>query len=124
MADAARDLTNDPAAVALLSVESPLGGLVRGRPIELGEMVSASSVQASNIVRDVREMVTNALGGRMRRYEALLDLTMERVLERYRAKLAEQGYDGAVGVRFAHPTVADGGAELIVYGTGFRYADR
>lgn len=105
----------------LLTVENPPNGRVGGRPIELGGLVSTSAVQASNIVRDVVEMVRNAVGGRMTRYERLLDLTQERALARFQEKLAEAGYDGAVGVRFAHPTVVDGGSELIVYGTGFRY---
>lgn len=92
-----------------------------GRPIEIGEMVTVSVVQASNLIRDVRELITNALGGRMRRYEDLLDTAVARGLARFREELAAQGYDGALGVRFAHPDIVSGGAELVIYGTGFRY---
>lgn len=113
--------TTGAAGVRLLTVECPPGGRIDGREIALGDLVSVSAAQASNILRDVREMVTNALGGRLSRYEALIELTKQRALERFREALAAEGYDGALGVRFAHPHVVDGGAELIVYGTGFRF---
>lgn len=107
---------DDLADVALITLETPPDGL----EIELGEVVTVVSVQASNLVKDVRELITNALGGRMRRYERLLELTLETAMARYRRKLRSMGYDGALGVRIAHPTLVQGGAEIIVYGTGFR----
>lgn len=103
--------------VRLITLERPPEGV----SVEIGEMVSISAVQASNIIRDVREMVTNALGGRMRRYERLLELAKESALAQFRETLAAQGYDGALGVRFAHPHIVDGAAVLMIYGTGFRY---
>lgn len=108
---------SDAARPKLITLES----WPDGPPIELGEMVSISVVEASNIVRDLREMITNTFGGRMRRYETLLETAKRRALEQFRDALAAQGYDGAFGVRFAHPALIDGAAELIVYGTGFRY---
>lgn len=105
--------------IKLISIERP----PEGRRVEIGDMVAVSAVEASNIVRDVREMVTNALGGRMRRYERLIEATMARAELRFRAELEAHGYDGAVGVRYTHPKIVDGGAELIVFGTGFRYLD-
>lgn len=107
------------ADVLLLSIETP----PPGRAVEIGALVSVSSVQASNLIKDVRELITNAFGGRMRRYEALLELALSAALERFRERLVDQGYDGALGVRIAHPTVVQGGAEIVVYGTGFRYRD-
>lgn len=103
--------------VTLITLERPPEGVA----VEIGEMVSISAVQASNIVRDIREMVTNALGGRMHRYERLLELAKENALTQFRAALAAEGYDGALGVRFAHPHIVDGAAVVILYGTGFRY---
>lgn len=109
------------AQIRLISLETPPGG---PDAVEIGEMVSVAVVEASNIIRDVRELVTNALGGRMKRYEALLEIALKRGEARFREELLARGYDGALGVRFAHPTVVDGGAELVVYGTGFRWRPR
>ena len=105
--------------IVLLSLETP----PPGRPIEIGELVTTASVQASNIIRDAHELLINIFGGRMRRYEGLLESTLERGIGRFREELVAQGYDGALGVRFSHPKIVDGGAEIIVYGTGFRYID-
>lgn len=112
------DLTREPSEMVLISLETP----PPGRAVELGGLVAVPAVQASNIVRDARELLVNIFGGRMTRYEGLLESTVERGLERFREKLVAEGYDGALGVRFSHPSIVDGGAEILVYGTGFRYA--
>lgn len=106
-------------APLLITLERP----PEGRAVEIGEMVLVSTVEASNIVKDVREMITNLFGGQMLRYERLLDRTLARGLEKFRAELAAQGYDGALGVRVSHPNIVMGGAELVVYGTGFRFVE-
>ena len=103
-------------ALRLLTVETA------GAPIELGDLVTVSHVRATNIFRDVREHITNLLGGRMLRYEVLLGAGLETVEERFREVLLERGYDGAVGVRLSHPVVVSGGADFIMYGTGFRWS--
>ena len=108
-----------PEEMILLSVENPPASWSDAQELELGELVIASAVCASNLFRDIRELLTNLFGGKMSRYEALLSETTERALERLRERLAAEGYHGALGVRFAHPSVVSGGAELIVYGTGF-----
>lgn len=108
----------EPSAVRLFTADAP----DVGHPIELGGMVSVAVVEASNIVRDVIEYIRNIFGGRMSRYEGLLDRVLARAEDRFKEALAEKGYDGAVAVRFAHPNVVSGGAELIVYGTGYRRA--
>ena len=83
--------------------------------VELGELLSVSAVTAANIVKDMRENIRNLVGGEMKHYEALTEKTLER------AKAEARGYDGVLGVRIANPKVVEGGVEIIVYGTGFRY---
>lgn len=97
-----------------MSAERP-----HGQSIREGTLVTASAVNAANILRDLREHVTNTLGGRMRRYETLLDETIERALDRLAEKAAAQGYDGVMAVRISHPSVVEGGAEVVAYGTGY-----
>lgn len=93
------------------------------RKVKAGELLWVSAVGASNIFRDVREMITNTLGGRMLRYERLMDATLARALTDMEAKTREKGYDGCVGVRISHPRIADGACEIFIYGTGFHFAD-
>ena len=119
MSDALTARPKQPAEMVLISLETP----PVGRSIEIGELVTVPAVEASNIIKDAHELLINIFGGRMQRYEKLLEATLERGLTRFREALAADGYDGALGVRFSHPKIVDGGAEIIVYGTGFRFTD-
>ena len=86
-------------------------------------MVTAYAVTAANLIKDVREKITNTFGGRMARYER-----SSRRHGRTRAgpldeKAREQGYDGCLAVRIGHPNLVEGGVEVVVYGTGFNFVD-
>ena len=95
--------------------------LSRRKVIE-GELISACAVTAANIIKDLREHITNTFGGEMKQYEALIEQTMDRALARLDEKAREKGYDGALAVRISHPSLVEGGVEVIVYGTGFNFA--
>jgi uncharacterized protein YbjQ (UPF0145 family) len=92
------------------------------RPIERGEIVYAVAVSGANILRDMREAVVNTLGGHMTKYEALLDKTIARALDGLSVRAREKGYDGVLGIRVTHPYITNGAIEVVVTGTGFKYA--
>jgi uncharacterized protein YbjQ (UPF0145 family) len=92
--------------------------------IELGDIVFACAVSGANIIRDMREAIVNTIGGRMTKYEALLDDTIARALETLSARAKSQGYDGVVGIRVSHPMITSGAIEVVVTGTGFRFANK
>jgi uncharacterized protein YbjQ (UPF0145 family) len=93
-----------------------------GRPVQFGGIVTATAIAGANVLRDMREAITNTLGGRMSRYETLVDSTMTRALEALAAKASAEGYDGVVGIRVTHPVITDGAVTVALTGTGFRYA--
>lgn len=90
--------------------------------VERGDLVYACAVSGANILRDMREAITNTLGGNMTRYEALLDKTIARALDALAEKAKAAGYDGVLGVRISHPHITDGAIEVVVCGTGYRRA--
>ena len=94
-----------------------------GREVREGGLVTAYAVTAANLIKDVREKITNTFGGRMARYEALVEETVERALARLKEKAQEQGYDGCLAVRIVHPNLVEGGVEVVVFGTGFNFVD-
>jgi uncharacterized protein YbjQ (UPF0145 family) len=102
----------------LYTVES-----LSGRRIREGELLYASSVLAANLLRDVREAITNALGGKMRRYEAVLDRVTAQAVELLKEKAAAKGYDGMVAVRISNPFMVQGSAAITIYGTGFNFVE-
>jgi uncharacterized protein YbjQ (UPF0145 family) len=102
----------------LLTTESVDGA------VERGEMVYAVAISGANILRDMREAVVNTIGGRMSKYEALLDQTIARALDELAARARAKGYDGVLGVRIVHPTITNGAIAVTVSGTGFRSLGR
>ena len=101
--------------------------LVTSETVATGRSSAARSsmpcaVSGANILRDMREAVVNTLGGHMTKYEALLDKTIARALDALSERAREQGYDGVLGIRISHPHITSGAIEVVVAGTGFRYA--
>jgi uncharacterized protein YbjQ (UPF0145 family) len=92
-----------------------------GDNVEIGELLVSVSVSAANIVKDIHQNIRNLVGGRMVHYEKLIEAGVERALVQLEEKARERGYDGVVGIKIAHPSVVEGGVEIIVYGNGFRY---
>ncbi|MEM7619146.1 MAG: heavy metal-binding domain-containing protein [Pseudomonadota bacterium] len=93
------------------------------REIEEGELISVCAVEAANIIKDVREKITNTFGGQMHKYEELSEKAISRALGKLDSRAKDLGYDGVVAVRLSHPSLVDGGVEVIAYGTGFRYIE-
>lgn len=87
-------------------------------PIRHGAAVHATAVSGANVLRDLREAVTNTLGGKMLRYEKLLNLTIDRALDTLEERALAAGYEGVVGLRISHPVITDGAVEVVVVGTG------
>lgn len=86
--------------------------------VQPGGIVHAAAVSGANVLRDMREAITNTIGGKMVRYEKLLDETITRALEALAAKGREAGYDAIVGLRVSHPVITDGAIEILAIGTG------
>lgn len=83
-----------------------------------GGLVHAAAVSGANVLRDMREAITNTIGGKMVRYEELLDQTITRALDILEANARAEGYDAVVGVRISHPVITDGAIEIVAIGTG------
>jgi len=102
--------------VQIYTVES-----LPGRRIKEGELIYANAVLAANLLRDVREAITNAIGGKMRRYEGVLDRVTAQAIELLKQKAVAAGYDGVIAVRISSPYMLAGSAAITVYGTGFNF---
>lgn len=92
------------------------------RPIARGEIVYSVAISGANILRDMREAVVNTVGGHMTKYEALLDKTIQRALDGLSERARARGYDGVLGIRITHPYITSGAIEVVVSGTGFKFA--
>ena len=91
--------------------------------IELGELLTVVNVSAANVVKDIRENIRNLVGGRMVHYETLVAGAVNGALAELDEKAKALGYDGVIGVKISHPSLVEGGVEVVVYGNGFRFLD-
>ncbi|SRR6056297_2147457 len=89
-----------------------------------GGLLHASAVSGANVLRDLREAVTNTIGGKMLRYEKLLSLTIDRALDGLEERAMAEGYDAVVAVRISHPVITEGAIEVVVTGTGVWIGER
>jgi uncharacterized protein YbjQ (UPF0145 family) len=92
---------------------------VPGRAIEIKAGVVRTAIVAADIIKDIREHVTNIVGGRMKRYEDVTNTALNTALKELLAEAREAGYDGLVGLRISHPVIVEGGAEVVVCATAF-----
>lgn len=90
-------------------------------PHEKGDLVYACAISGANVLRDMREAVINTIGGRMTKYEGLLDKTIGYALDELAHRAAGLGYDGVLDIRLSHPMITNGALEVVATGTGFRY---
>lgn len=107
-----------------MGVELSLEGNGAPATVEVGELITAVTVMAANVVKDIRENIRNLVGGRMGHYERLIEEAVQRALADLERKAQDRGYDGVLAVKISHPTVVDGGVEVVVYGNGFRLRRR
>jgi uncharacterized protein YbjQ (UPF0145 family) len=90
---------------------------------EIGEtlgLVSANSVRARNIGRDLLAGFKNITGGEVGAYRELLTQSRTEALKRLEEAAEELGADAVVTVRITSAEVMQGVAEILAYGTAVR----
>jgi len=89
--------------------------------IEHYGLVSGSTIRAKHIGRDFMAGLKNIVGGELKGYTELLQESRAQATQRMRIAAEQLGANAVVNVRFSTSSVAQGAAELHVYGTAVRY---
>ncbi|MDQ6963185.1 MAG: YbjQ family protein [Mariprofundaceae bacterium] len=97
----------------LSNLESILGKRVNRH---LG-VVNGSTVRAKHIGRDLMAGFKNIIGGELRGYTELLQESREKAIQRMSEQAKSIGANAVLNIRFSTSSVAQGAAELYVYGT-------
>ena len=87
------------------------------RVVEHLGLVQGSSVRAKHVGRDIMAGLKNIFGGELRGYTELLQEAREEALQRLRQQGEAVGANAILNVRFSTSSVAQGAAEIYVYGT-------
>jgi len=83
-------------------------------------IVQGSTVRAKHLGRDFMASLKNIVGGELKGYTELLQDSREEAMQRMGEQARQMGANAVVNVRFATSSVAQGAAELFVYGTAVR----
>ena len=83
-------------------------------------IVQGSTVRAKHVGRDLMASLKNLVGGELRGYTELLQDARDEAMQRMGLQAQEMGANAIVNIRFATSSVAQGAAELFVYGTAVR----
>ena len=83
-------------------------------------LVSGSTVRAKHVGRDIMASLKNLVGGELKGYTELLNDSRNQAITRMIQQAEQLGANAIINVRFATSSVAQGAAELYVYGTGVK----
>ena len=83
-------------------------------------LVSGSTVRAKHAGRDIMASIKNIFGGELKGYTELLKESRNESASRMVKQAKALGANAIVNIRFATSSVAQGSAELYVYGTAVR----
>ncbi|MEZ5477622.1 MAG: YbjQ family protein [Thiolinea sp.] len=80
-------------------------------------LVQGSSVRAKHVGRDIMASLKNLFGGELKGYTELLQDSREEAMQRMIQQAEAIGANAVLNVRFSTSSVAQGAAEIYVYGT-------
>jgi len=76
-----------------------------------------NTVKARNVGRDITQSIRNITGGELKAYSELLTDARDEALDRMAEDAEAMGADAVVNVRLESSEIANGGSEVIAYGT-------
>jgi len=100
----------------LTNIESVPGKTI----VEHYGLVTGSTVRAKHVGKDIMAGLKNIVGGELKSYTDLLQDSRKQSIERMIEQAKELGANAVINVRFATSSIAQGAAELYVYGTAVR----
>ena len=92
--------------------------------VETFGLISASSIRARHIGRDIMAGIRNLVGGEVLEYTKLLAQSREQALKRLEQRAEDKGANAIIGMRFMTSMVMGGAAEILAYGTSVRIENK
>lgn len=106
----------DGSQIILTNIETVPGRTL----VEHFGLVSGSTIRAKHVGRDIMAGLKNLVGGELKGYTQLLQESRSQATERMIRQAEQLGANAIVNVRYSTSSVAQGAAELYVYGTAVR----
>lgn len=91
--------------------------------IEHFGVVSGSTIRAKHFGRDFAAGIKNLFGGELKGYTELLEETRKEAIRRLKEQALSIGANAVINVRFSTSSIAQGAAEIYVYGTAVKISE-
>ena len=109
----ARPGISRPAGLILTTLEGVPGHTI----VKHLGLVQGSTVRAKHVGRDIAASFKNLIGGELKGYPELLQEARHEATQRMMKEANKLGANAVVNIRYATSSLAQGAAELFVYGT-------
>lgn len=83
-------------------------------------LVAGSTIRAKHVGKDIMASIKNLFGGELTGYTELLNESRIEATERMIAQARKRGANAVINIRFSTSSVAQGAAEIYVYGTAVK----
>lgn len=83
-------------------------------------LVTGNTVRAKHVGRDIMANLKNIVGGELKGYTELLQDSRKQAIDRMIHEAQSLGANAVINVRFSTASIAQGAAELYVYGTAVK----
>ncbi|MEW9121143.1 MAG: YbjQ family protein [Thermotaleaceae bacterium] len=83
-------------------------------------LVEGSSVQSKHIGKDIAAGLKTLVGGELKGYSEMLNDARKIATQRMVEQAQKMGADAIVNVRYSSSAIAQGAAEILVYGTAVK----
>ena len=94
---------------------------ITGKEFEMIGIVSGSTIQTKNVLRDITQGFKTLVGGELQAYNDMMNkaraLATKRMVEEAEAK----GADAVINIRYSSSAIMQGAAEVVAYGTAVKF---
>ena len=97
---------------------------ISGKELETLSLVKGSTIQSKNIGKDIAQSFKTLVGGELKAYNEMMNEARALATKRMVAEAEELGADAVINIRYASSAVMQGAAEVIVYGTAFKFINK
>ncbi len=97
---------------------------ISGKELETLSLVKGSTIQSKHIGKDISQSFKTLVGGELKSYNEMMNEARTLATNRMIAEAEALGADAIVNVRYASAAVMQGAAEVIVYGTAVKFAEK
>ena len=95
---------------------------ISGKKLETVSIVKGSTIRSKHIGKDILSSLKTIVGGELTAYVEMLNEARAIATKRMVDEAKELGADAIINIRYATSNIAQGAAEVMVYGTAVKFS--